>query len=57
MVFLVHASSISHEGELHKCGVHPHVKGKMHASETLCIFSLESGTNRTIFFLSCFQII
>lgn len=40
MVFPVHVSSLSHEGGSYKCGVHSHRRGKIHASETLCIFFL-----------------
>ena len=42
MVFPVHASSFSHEGEPHKCGVHPHVRKKVHALKIPCIFSFEA---------------
>lgn len=34
MVFLMHISPLSHEGEPYTCEVHPYVRGRIHASET-----------------------
>ena len=39
MVFSVHVFSLFYEDELHKYRVYSHIKEKMHAFETLYIFS------------------
>jgi len=49
MVFPMHASSLSHEGGPHIYGVHPHVRRKIHASETSCIFSFETAVTESLY--------
>ena len=54
MVFPMHISSLSYEGEPHKCGVHPcgahpHVRRKIHTSETPCIFSSKAAVTGPLY--------
>ena len=48
MVFSVHAFSLSYEDKLHKCRVYSHVREKMHAFETLYIFSQRKNPHEKV---------
>lgn len=41
-MFPMYVSSLSHEDGLHICGVHPHVRERIHAPETLDTTSFTS---------------
>ena len=53
-VFWMHVFFHSHEGGSHTCGDHPHVSGRMHASETPNTTSFQRGQELELRFVGFF---